>query len=650
MQKNNALRNTLSVLRAFWHERISAPQPKPLIHISSPRLLKAIRYAAIALWLLFPFFCFISCEYISFMSPGTHFFGSDNAEMLVHLFTNRTGVVFLDLIILYIASLVISCIVKRLWVSCVLLGVTSFVLSAASFFKYQVTGEYFYPWDLRQTGNVGILNDYINTDIPPVLFVIGAVILLITIFVALTRVSLPIRWNIRIPAALITVFALCITYSNADNATHLVDSFGMDINSVYKGEGNYTENGFLGALTLNILSQSQTSPQEYSEQTVADILSSYSGKASSESFSKPNIIVILQESFWDIRQLPDCSFSADPLENYDRIVSTDGVYSGTMLSPTFGGGTVRPEFELLTGLSADYLPSGSIPYEYISDSFESYPSLMKKEGYRTLAIHPYLSSFYSRDEKYPLLGFDETLFNEDLLKIKEVENSIRGGFTSDDSFVSYIEYFVNSSDRPLFLFGISMEGHQPYDDKFSSAELNLKVTNPAFDEELENTVSQYAQCLADADKSLGRLISYVDSLEEDTIVIVFGDHAPSLGADKAAYRQSGYISPDGLDNDDMKKILSTPFFIYTNFAALGSSMLNEGEANIISPYNLLNAALELTGAPETPLMEFLKDYYGVCPAYNFKLERPAEKTAERFIKAHEYLSYDRLRGYSYSVK
>ena len=635
-------------LKRFFLKHFILPQPQPFRIFSDSIVNRVTRYAAVFLWFLFPFFCLISAEYICFFTPDASAFSVDNTSSITRLFTDKPLVLLLDLLAIYIISLVITLVAKRLWVSCAVVGVLSFVLSTVSFFKFQNTGEYFYPWDLRQTGNVGLLSDYINTDIPTAIYLSATVTVIVTVFILLTRVSLPIHFSVRLPIAFIIAFAVFISCSSADGAKRIADSYKMNISDVYRGAENYNENGFFGALMLNLLSENVKSPDEYSEDAVMGILSSYSGKDAKDSFDRPNIVVILQESFWDVRQLPGCTFSKNPLENYDRIIKKDGVYSGYFVSPTFGGGTVRPEFELLTGLTADYLPNGSIPYQYIEDSIESYPSILRDLGYNTLAIHPYLSSFYTRDEKYPLLGFDSTLFEEDLRAIESLTTSNRGGFVSDDSFVGYIEHFLKETNEPLFLFGISMEGHQPYGEKFGDTELEIKVTNPAFDAELSDIVTQYSQCLMDADASLGRLTRYIDSLEEDTLLVVFGDHAPSLGNDKAAYRQSGFISEEGLTSDDMDKILKTPFFIYANFEAEDSTMLNFDGDNIISPYNLMNAALELCGAPETPLMEFLKDYYSICKAYNIKLTMSLDSITERFIKAHEFLSHDRLRGEGYS--
>lgn len=630
----------------FFTQHITSAQPK-VPRVRSRRACRALRTGALVLWLVFPLLCFLFSEYICFIRPSDGFFSSAALEHIAALISKNTAVVILDLVLLYAASLVITLVFGRLWVSCAVLGVASFCLSTTSFFKFQVTGEYFYPLDIRQAGNTNLLVDYINTNVPALVVLLGVLILLAVAFLAFTRMSIAIRPMLRIPVGIAVAMSLLFTYSTPDGAARLAESAAMSFDELANGTACNSENGFFGALLLGILSEAASTPDEYSQKTVYDIMSRYTEKDAEEDFSKPNIVVILQESLWDIRDLPGCTFSEDVLMHYDSITARDGVYSGKMLSPTFGGGTVHPEFELLTGLTSAYLPSGSIPYQFIDSEFDAYPSMLKKLGYETLAVHPYLSSFYEREEKYPLLGFDNTYFYEDLREIDALSLETCGQFVSDDSFAQCVEYFLEQSTEPLFLFGISMEGHQPYEDKYSEHELRLSVESDALDDELLNILTQYSQCVADADAEIGRLAAYIDAFEEDTILIVFGDHAPSLGSDKAVYRATGFISDEGLTASDTQLLLETPFLIMSNFDMHESSLLTEGNDNSISPYNLLNAALELSGAPETRLMAFLKDYAAHCPAYTPKLEALGEG-AEEFTRAHEFISYDRIRGMGYS--
>ena len=80
-----------------------------------------------------------------------------------------------------------------------------------------------------------------------------------------------------------------------------------------------------------------------------------------------------------------------------------------------GRGTAKTEYEFLTGNSMAFLPSGSIPYQqYVLEPTASLASLLKENGYRTLAIHPGERTSWQRNQAYPLLGFDQFKCVEDM--------------------------------------------------------------------------------------------------------------------------------------------------------------------------------------------------------------------------------------------
>ncbi len=61
----------------------------------------------------------------------------------------------------------------------------------------------------------------------------------------------------------------------------------------------------------------------------------------------------------DLDRINGLTFTEDPIPTFRKIASEST--NGFLKVPTYGGGTVRSEFEVLTGLSTDYLPVGEIP-------------------------------------------------------------------------------------------------------------------------------------------------------------------------------------------------------------------------------------------------------------------------------------------------
>ena len=123
---------------------------------------------------------------------------------------------------------------------------------------------------------------------------------------------------------------------------------------------------------------------------------------------KPDIIVVMSESFWDPTLLPGTTITPDPMPN------VRAVRSGSMFSPEFGGMTANVEFEALTGFSNAFLPYGSIPYQqYVRGPVPSLANFFRSEGYETTAIHPFEGWFWNREHVYDAFGFDRFLIDRE---------------------------------------------------------------------------------------------------------------------------------------------------------------------------------------------------------------------------------------------
>ena len=122
-------------------------KPKPLRFI--------IKFAAFLCAAVYPVLCLLGLEYMNYGNKGK----------FITLFKKRPKVIALDLIIFYLFFVVLILLVKRIWIACAAMGTLSTVLSIASFLKYRNVGEYLYPWDLQQTGNVlpaGLARQYLS--------------------------------------------------------------------------------------------------------------------------------------------------------------------------------------------------------------------------------------------------------------------------------------------------------------------------------------------------------------------------------------------------------------------------------------------------------------------------------------------------------
>lgn len=617
---------------------------KPPHAIKQKPLSLCIRVCGWLIIAFLPIYCLLMMEYIHYA----------NKARFATFFIERTPVVLFDLAVLYLIWVCVLCLCKKGWIAVLVFGGGCGILSYVNYLKYAMTGDYFYPWDLiEQAGNVGELLHFITVPFPLLYAALILFVVIMAVVVYFSGASLPLGALIRLPMLAVIGILMFTAVSTPQKITSLLNRHSLYLEDMALQTSNYSANGFFGAFTVNILSSNIQKPEDYSEDAIISLLSGCTDKAADDTFSSPDIIVVLSESFWDPTLLPGTTFSADPLANYRRLCKEEGTVSGRFFTTGFGGGTVRPEFEILTGLSTDYLPSGCVPWQYITKPTDSYVSIYQSLGYTTAAIHPYNASFYCRKTAYPKIGIDNLYFEDEIYALgKEgtLNVTIDGGQITDDTFVDALIWYLEqeTTQNPVFLYGISMENHQPYTNKYT--DYTITAQNSAFDADVQNAVQNFTQGVTHADEALGKLAAYVKNRDRDTVLVWFGDHLPTLGANMGAYVQSGMVGT--YDEADYERLYSTPFLVYANFDLGESSMLQKGSDNSIPSYNLLNGVGQLIGAPGTRYTQFLEQYYHAIPYYNIRLHKNIDtaSTAASFINGHKLFTYDVIAGERYSYR
>lgn len=590
---------------------------------------------------IFPFCCYFTMEFIHY---------SSTTKFLSFIENRRTAVEF-GITLIYILYALLLLILKKGWLASGLMGAATIIISMSNYYKFAQVGDYLYPWDIvQQTGNLGELSQFLGIPFPwwGIVLYCGLAYLVLITFIS--KLELPLSFLVRLPFIVIIMYGCTSAVDTPEKATQVLNENTLYFEDMALQTSNYSANGFVGAFTVNILSSGVSEPENYSKATVDDLMALYKATPAGENFKNPDIILILSESFWDPTLLPGVEFSSDPLANFREIAARENSISGKFYTTGFGGGTVRPEFEVLTGLTTDSLPGGSVPWQYITKETESYVSIYKDLGYRTMAVHPYTSSFYLRKQGYPYIGIDELYFEDIMYQFareKVIPMTISGKQIADTSFIDYIKYFMNRSTEDTFVFGISMENHQPYSNKFDHFDIELK--SETIDANLLSDVRNYTQGVYEADLALKKLVDWIDTREKETILVYFGDHLPTLGGNYAAYNQSGAISLDGMTPEMNKFLYSTPFLVYANYELEESEMLKVGSDNEIASYNLMNAVATLIDAPRTQYMGFLEDYFKAHPAYNVRLWSINKAPFLEFIEAHKIITYDRTVGGRYSL-
>lgn len=316
-------------------------------------------------------------------------------------------------------------------------------------------------------------------------------------------------------------------------------------------------------------------PEDYSQEETEMLVDEYEKKATEvndylrkKNLTYPNVIAVMSESFFDPQIGENVEFYPDknPLVNYNRIKNSPYTRYGEILVPGIGGGTSDTEYEFLTGSNVSVLDTSMPPVfkTYLKEKTFSIVHHFKDLGYETHGIHPGHRWFYNRGEVYQWLGFDDFLSMESLPKDVDMINFY---VTDDVSFElikkSYDEYLLKEEKNGYFNFTVTIQNHGPYMDYETEREPVLK-RECIEDEKLYNSINNYMIGLSDSDRMLKNLEEYIDTIEEPTVVVFFGDHLPYFDEKREGLKQLGVDVEEELE--DLARRHTTPYMIFGNKA------------------------------------------------------------------------------------
>lgn len=406
-------------------------------------------------------------------------------------------------------------------------------------------------------------------------------------------------------AALILV-ALPVTTQAAQDTNILATYFS----NIAQG---YSDYGFVYGFSTSVVGRGMSKPDGYSEETV-DAIETLVDSARSDTTvaagNEPNIICVLLESFCDPYEINFLEMSEDPVPNFHNLEANYS--SGYLTVPVVGAGTANTEFEILTGMSMQYFGTGEYPYKTIlkQTDCESIASDLSKIGYGTHVVHNNTATFYSRNNAFSMMGFD-TFTSKELMNITQYTPN--GNWPTDDVLVSETIKALNATENQSdFIYTITVEGHGDYPSEKILTNPDIVVTGAA-DEASNNQWEYYVNMIHEVDDFIGDLIDAVDKRNEDTIIVFFGDHLPTMG----------------LTNEDMKSgdIFKTKYITWNNMG------LAKQDADLTA-YQLLAHVTDQVGIHEGTIFNY----------------HQTSADSETYLSGLETLQYDLLYGKRYAYK
>jgi phosphoglycerol transferase MdoB-like AlkP superfamily enzyme len=237
----------------------------------------------------------------------------------------------------------------------------------------------------------------------------------------------------------------------------------------------------------------------------------------------PDIIVVQSESFFDPARLNGVD-AAETIPNFRSLAARST--HGDLRVPAFGGGTIRTEFEVLSGLALRYFPQDEYPYfRLTSTPVPSLASVLAAHGYRTLALHPNDPAFWNRGAALSALGFAEF---QSASAFADAEHD--GYFVSDSALTKSILANLSDDGPPQLIFAISMGAHGPYDDSPIRDHVRRDSIPVPDGLSVRNAtrLRNYLYLIGNADQALGELVEGLGQRSRRTLLLFYGDHLPAL--------------------------------------------------------------------------------------------------------------------------
>lgn len=448
------------------------------------------------------------------------------------------------------------------------------------------------PWDIFSISTAfSVRNNY---DFPITINIILVTLIVLNITIAIMRFDKG-KSKVKIHCLLsaFSIIYICIFGYSFYN-TSMLSNLNLAPNVWMQSEG-YSKDGFILSFMMNTKYLFVDKPEGYHPAVVENLNSQYT-TSENEVYDEPNIIAIMNESFTDLRVINDFKTNEEYMPFLDNL--NDNTVKGNLYVPVFGGYTCNTEFEFLTGNSMAFLPVGSVPYQqYIQKNTNSINTILKKYGYKTIAIHPFYSTGWNRDKVYPYLEFDDFL---DISSFADAE-LIRGYVSDNSMYDKIIDLYENKKfDEKLFIFGVTMQNHGGY-----SVDTKLKYNIKVEDRDDYPQTNQYLSLIRQSDDAIRDLINYFKDYDEKTVILIFGDHMPAI---ENAFYEKLYGQPlNQLGIEEIQKRYVTPFYIWANYD------IEEQYVEKISSNYLSTLLVGITGLEGTNYQKYASNLFKEIP-------------------------------------
>lgn len=521
-------------------------------------------------------------------------------KCIQHIFKSPIVFIVNALIIMFTMSIVL--LFKRRFFVMSLIGVLWIGFGIANFVLRSFRETPFSASDLKMIDSaITIIDKYMNFG--GIILLVAVIIVAISGIIFLWIKSPKYALKINYVRNLFLIGFIGILTSVTLNMSLALNMLSFKFSNLTEA---YFKYGFVYCFSNSIVNTGVKRPSNYSNETLENIVNRIENTNTIKGVEqkKPNIIFLQLESFFDVNKLKDVKFSEDPIPNFNRLKAE--FPSGYLSVNNVGYGTANTEFEVITGMNLEDFGPGEFPFKTVlkSTTCESIAYNLMANGYISHAMHNNTATFYSRNQVFAQLGFKDYISIESMY----VDEFTPLGWAKDKFLTEEIFKVLDSTVEKDFIYTISVQGHGSYPSTKVLESPSISVVGP--DDERQYSFEYYINELAEMDIFISELVDALSKRDEETILVMYGDHLPSLG-----------ISEDEITNGNLYQ---TEYVVWNNF---GLKLADKD----IETFQLASRILESIGI-DTGVINKFHQVYGNRTDY---------------LKSLHTLEYDILYGKQY---
>lgn len=307
-----------------------------------------------------------------------------------------------------------------------------------------------------------------------------------------------------------------------------------------------------------------------------------------------DIILILNESFYDLNYYSDLVTDIDYMDSFNDI---EGASYGYAICPTIGGGTNTSEFELLTSKSM-YLLSRPAPFTYLRSNIisRSVINYLESIGYQTTGMHCETATNYSRNTAYPAAGFDNVYLGRENFSYYNSYGNRK--WLDEDNYKDLIDHYDIDSEAPQFMYLLTFQNHGGWEQNDGSLDTVHLITDCG---SMSDGINEYLSSIKLSAEAFSELTEYFSEIDRDVVICMVGDHAPPFVNDLTER------SDLDVQNSSINK-RAVPYVIWSNFGAQ-----YDGYTDYASMTDLVPMVLSASGLPLSPFYSMVLKLHESLP-------------------------------------